>query len=141
MDIIAYTDGGARKDGRGAWAAILVAVNDKGKIVKRTEISAGVHETTNNLMELEAIYQAVSRIKQACRLKIVTDSQNAISWIEGSFKTRKAHIRLAVEKIKHAAEKLGVELEFEHIAGHSGIELNEYADQLCCRAIEELKVA
>ncbi len=86
--VIIYTDGACDPNpGIGGWAAILIHP-DTGK---KTEISGGEKESTNNRMELTAVIEALSRLKSPCIITLVTDSEyvkNAFTqkWLDGWIK-------------------------------------------------------
>ena len=78
-----YTDGACSGNpGPGGWAAILI-FNSTEK-----EISGGDPETTNNRMELTAVTEALSILKEPCEVDIFTDSTYVASafmngWVYG----------------------------------------------------------
>lgn len=70
--VIIYTDGACDPNpGTGGWAAILIHP-DSGK---KVEISGGEKNSTNNRMELTAVIEALSRLKEPCTVRLVTDSE------------------------------------------------------------------
>lgn len=65
-----YTDGSCRKNpGPGGWGAIL----RYGKTER--ELSGGEAETTNNRMELMAVIEGLSALKERCEVELCTDSK------------------------------------------------------------------
>ena len=65
----AFTDGACRGNpGPGGWGAVLRA----GGRVK--ELSGGEAMTTNNRMELKAAIEALTALKEPCRVDLYTDS-------------------------------------------------------------------
>lgn len=62
--------------GRGGWAAIL----RYGEHHK--EISGHEPQTTNNRMELTAAIQALSALREACEVEVVTDSEYVKNGVE-----------------------------------------------------------
>ena len=65
-----YTDGAcAVNPGPGGWAAILRYKGSE-KVVSGFE-----RQTTNNRMEMKAVIEALGMLKEACRVKVHTDSQ------------------------------------------------------------------
>lgn len=87
QEVIIYTDGSCRfNPGPGGWGAILIAQGKKGPVEKR--MSGCKAETTNNEMELTAVKEALSALKQPCRVTLYSDSSyvvNSISkgWLAG----------------------------------------------------------
>lgn len=77
-----YTDGACSGNpGAGGYCAILI-YNGIEKIV-----SGGEDETTNNRMELKAVIEGLSALKEPCKVNLYSDSQyviNAINekWLE-----------------------------------------------------------
>ena len=72
-----YTDGACSGNpGPGGWAAIL----EYGKF--RRDISGGEHETTNNRMELTGVIQALSLLREACRVELYSDSRYVIDSLQ-----------------------------------------------------------
>ena len=80
-----YTDGACDPNpGTGGWAAILIDVSTGA----RKEISGGQRDTTNNRMELQAVIEALTALKEPATAMIVTDSEyvkNAFTqnWLKG----------------------------------------------------------
>ena len=72
-----YTDGACSGNpGPGGWGAIL-----RYGTAER-ELSGGERETTNNRMELTAVIQALSALKEPCDVTIYSDSKYVIDAIE-----------------------------------------------------------
>ena len=71
-----YTDGACRGNpGPGGYACILV-YGENEKVV-----SGGEKETTNNRMELSAVIEGLSALKEPCEITIVSDSKYVVSAI------------------------------------------------------------
>ena len=72
-----YTDGACSGNpGPGGWGAIL-AYNGVEK-----ELSGGEAETTNNRMELTAVIEALSALKEPCYVELYSDSRYVIDALE-----------------------------------------------------------
>ena len=72
--VIVYTDGSYRGNtGRGGWAAILQTHNDD------LIISGTVDGTTNNQMEMYALYRALCHITEPADVTIYSDSQYVLN--------------------------------------------------------------
>ena len=82
-----YTDGACSGNpGPGGWGAILMCGEHK------REISGGEANTTNNRMELMAVIQALSMLKEPCIVDLWSDSQYVINGLgKGWAKEWKAH--------------------------------------------------
>ncbi len=126
-----YTDGSALGNpGPGAFAAILVS----GK--HRKEICQGFQLTTNNRMELLAVIEALSQIKQENEtVEVYSDSKYVIDavkkgWVfnwekKGFLKKKNPDLWKRFLKVyrKHKVEMIWVK-------GHAGHAMNERCDQL-----------
>ena len=81
--VIIYTDGACSGNpGPGGWAAILMYKD------KQKEISGGMKNTTNNVMELTAVIEALKILKRPCKVNIYSDSAYVVNaflqhWIDG----------------------------------------------------------
>ena len=72
-----FTDGACSGNpGPGGWGAIL-----RYGTVER-ELSGGERETTNNRMELTAVIQALTALKEPCDVTIYSDSKYVIDAVE-----------------------------------------------------------
>lgn len=101
--------------------------------------AAGSHpRTTNNLMELRAVYELLSAAPRHVPLVIQTDSSYVINvftqWIEGWVRSgwrtsakRDVANRRSIEMIAALLDHRDV--EWVHVKGHSGHVENELADQ------------
>lgn len=130
-----YTDGACSGNpGKGGWGAVLVY----GKAEK--ELCGGAAETTNNRMELTAVIEALSALKEPCEVTLTTDSKyvcDAInkkwvySWKNNGWKKADKKPALNVdlwEKLLHLLEKHKV--KFVWVKGHNGHSYNERCDTL-----------
>ena len=72
-----YTDGACSGNpGPGGWGAILIYGTHK------RELSGGEPDTTNNRMELTAVIQALSLLKEPCAVELWSDSKYVIDGLE-----------------------------------------------------------
>lgn len=139
-----FTDGAcAGNPGPGGWAAILREV----RTGKEIELSGATLKTTNNQMEMQAVIEALKRLKKPCRVRLVTDSQYVAkglsewlpAWQAKNWKTaggspvknRDLWETLAELKSPH-------QLECVWVRGHTGHPENERCDELAREAIEAL---
>lgn len=138
-----YTDGACSGNpGKGGWGAVLV-YKDKEK-----EISGGEAQTTNNRMELTAVIEALSALKDPCEVTLTTDSKyvcDAInkgwvfSWKNNNWKKADKKPALNVdlwEKLLSLLEKHKV--EFVWVKGHNGHKYNERCDALAVSYYQNL---
>ncbi len=143
--VIIHTDGACKGNpGPGGWGAILQAAG------KTKEMSGGEPLTTNNRMELTAAIMALEALTRPCKVELHTDSKYVMdgitSWIHGwkargwktadkkPVKNDDLWKRLDAARARH-------DVKWHWVKGHAGHELNERADQLANRGIEEMKAA
>ena len=75
--VTVYTDGACSGNpGPGGWGAILMY----GKF--KREMSGGAPSTTNNRMELTGVIEALSALKEPCRVELYSDSKYVIDALE-----------------------------------------------------------
>ena len=142
-EIIIYTDGACSGNpGPGGWGAILkYKENEK-------EISGGKKNTTNNVMEMTAVIEALKLLKFPCSVKVYSDSAYVINafnngWI---YNWKKNNWRTADKnpvKNKELWEELYTftnihKIEFIKVKGHSDNEFNNRCDELARSAITNL---
>ena len=125
---IAYTDG-ACSGNPGPAGSGVVLVSPKGKMYEGFEY---LGEATNNVAELMAILRAVEWFPPpASGIVVHTDSQYAIGVLQKGWRP-KVNQEL-VARTKRAVETRGARLVY--VPGHSGVPLNERADELAREAI------
>lgn len=142
-EVTIYTDGACSGNpGSGGWGAILMYKETK------KEISGGQKSTTNNVMELTAVIEALKLLKYPCKVNLYSDSAyvvNAflqkwiINWQKNNWKT--------VDKKDVKNKELWQELldltnthsvKFIKVKGHADNEFNNRCDELARNAIKEL---
>lgn len=139
-NVTIYTDGACSGNpGPGGWGAILMF----GENTK--EISGGKKDTTNNVMELTAVIEALKLLKRPCNVDLYSDSAYVVNaflqnWIWGWIK--KGWINSNKEEVKN--KELWQELvnltkvhnvTFHKVKGHSDNEFNNRCDELARKAI------
>lgn len=142
-EVIIYTDGACSGNpGPGGWGSILMYQDNK------KEISGGCNNTTNNIMELTAVVQALKLLKYKCKVKIYSDSAYVVNafnqkWIYGWMK--KGWVNASKEPVKNKEiwQELyeltkSHEVEFIKVKGHSDNEYNNRCDELARKAILNL---
>ena len=135
-----FTDGACRGNpGKGGWGAIIKYGNHK------KEIKGFCSDTTNNLMELMGVIQALKALNRPCEIIITTDStyvKNGITewihkWKNNGWKTAS---KKAVKNKNHwqilDKETQKHSIQWEWVKGHSGHPENERADELSNEAID-----
>lgn len=123
-----YTDGSCRANGNGGIGVVWLK-NDK----KIFEYSKGFKNTTNNQMELKAIYVALKSIsKPIDSLEIITDSEYCIGVITKPWNPKK-NIELIAKIKKQLIETqklVNDPIKWTHTKGHSDSLWNNYCDKL-----------
>ena len=130
--IILHCDGSCiGNPGRGGWAVCLIENENDIEFY----LSGNEKMTTNNRMELTAIIEAISSIKEGSECKIYTDSQLCINCATGKWK-RKANLDLWKKYDLTSSNK---KISFIHVKGHSGDKYNEIVDKLARQEARKLK--
>ena len=143
--VVIYTDGACSPNpGTGGWGAVLISQKHQ----QRKELSGAEADTTNNRMELTAAVEALSALKQPCRVELYTDSsylRNAFEqkWLQNwQLKNWRTSGGKAVLN-RDLWEKL-LKLDQLHqvswhwVKAHAGDPENERADALAVAARKEL---
>ena len=142
-EITVYTDGACSGNpGPGGWGAILMYKDNK------KEISGGKKDTTNNVMELTAVIEALKLLKYPCKVNLYSDSAYVVNafvqkWIFGWQKNNWKTADKKDVKNKELWQEL-VRLTKIHnvtfikVKGHADNEYNNRCDELARKAIKEL---
>lgn len=138
-----YTDGACRGNpGKGGWGAILVYGD------KKKELCGGAPQTTNNRMELTAAIEALSALKEPCRVVLTSDSRYlvdgitkgwAASWKKNGWKKSDKSKALNPdlwEKLLELTETH--KIEWIWVKGHAGHPYNERCDELATSFADSL---
>ena len=130
--MIIYTDGSciSNPNGPGGWAICIL--EDTNYFC----MSGNEKNTTNNRMELKAILEALSCIKESSQATIYTDSQLCINCATGKWK-RKANLDLWEDYDKLSKNK---NIKFEWVKGHSGDRFNEIVDKMAYEEAKSVKI-
>ena len=138
-----FTDGACSGNpGPGGWGAILIHGATK------KELCGGEPGTTNNRMELMAAIQALEALTKPCRVELHTDSRYVMDgisqWIHGwkarGWKTAaKAPVKNEDLWRRLDAARLRHEVDWRWVKGHNGHELNERADALARKGLQEAR--
>jgi ribonuclease HI len=129
--LVAYTDG-ACSGNPGPAGVGVVLLDSAGKV--SVELSEYLGQATNNVAELTAIQRAIEGAPAPeTPLLIHTDSQYAIGVLTKGWKA-KANTALVAEIRSLLATRPRAKLIY--VPGHSGVPLNERADQLAREAVE-----
>ena len=142
-NVVIFTDGACSGNpGPGGWGAILtMGAHEK-------EICGGEAATTNNRMEMMAAIQALETLNKPCKVELHTDSQylrNGVTqWIH-AWKARgwKTADRKPVKNEdlwkRLDAARLRHEVDWRWVKGHAGHPMNERADALARKGLEQAR--
>ena len=141
--VIIYTDGACSgNQGPGGWGAILMYKGAK------IEISGGMKNTTNNIMEITAVVEALKCLKIESDVEVYSDSAYTVNafkqgwiynWMKNGWKTANK------EPVKN--KELWQELyaltkkhkvEFIKVKGHADNEFNNRCDEMAREAIQNV---
>lgn len=121
MQVIVYTDGSCVPNpGKGGWGYVALYNDTEFQDSGKSEYS------TNNIMELTAVIEALKCFSECKNFIIRSDSQYVIGCATGIFKIKK-NIELWEEYKKLASNK---NIKFEKVKGHGDDYYNNIADKL-----------
>ena len=128
--------------GPGGWGAILMHGEHK------KEISGGQKETTNNIMELTAVIQALRLLKYPCHVQVYSDSAYVVNaflqgwiynWMKKGWKTADGSPVKNQELWKELYDFTTKHtINFHKVKGHSDNAYNNRCDELARNAILNL---
>lgn len=141
--VIIYTDGACSGNpGPGGWGSILMMGEN------RKEISGGKKDTTNNVMELTAVIEALKLLKRPCKVDLYSDSAYVVNaflqkWILGWIKNGWKNSSKEEVKNKELWQELFSltkihDVTFHKVKGHADNEYNNRCDELARNAIKNL---
>lgn len=148
-DIHVYTDGACSPNpGIGGWGAVFVnEVNGK-----TIEISGAVEKSTNNIMELTAVVNALEFLLRRTGpqfVRVYSDSKYLLNGITGWIHNWKKNCWVASNGDPVKNRDLWMRLDelrtehkivvFEYVPAHNGYKYNEIADDLAVAARRRLK--
>lgn len=118
-----YTDGACSGNpGPGGWAFIILKDGEEVEAA-----SGGEHATTNNRMEMMALYQALKRVGNTRKkLTVISDSQYVIKSMQGLFAKKKNQDLWALIDVIASQH----DIEYKWVRGHTGDPHNEKCDSL-----------
>ncbi len=138
-----YGDGACRGNRGGGGGGAILIYGDKKK-----EMSGGEKETTNNRMELTAAIEALSALKEPCRVTMTSDSQYlingitkgwAVSWRKNGWRKSDKSPALNPDLWQKLLDLLDKhDVEFVWVKGHAGHPYNERCDELATAFADSL---
>ena len=142
-----YTDGGCSGNpGPGGWAFLLRHPSTG----KEMENSGAEANTTNNRMELQAVIEGLSALKQPTKVELFTDSvyvgkgmsEWLTKWKSNGWKRRegKKLVPIKNEELWRMLDELlqTHRVNYHRVAGHSGHVENDRVDELAVAAYQHL---
>ena len=137
-----YTDGACKGNpGPGGWGALLTWGDTE------KELFGGELATTNNRMEMMAVIEGLSALKQPCSITLYIDSQYVLKgmteWLKG-WKSR-GWLTASKEPVKNVdlwqrldalVNTAGHKIDWRWVKGHAGHPGNERADALANRGVD-----
>ncbi len=138
-----YTDGACSGNpGPGGWGAVLMYKDNK------KEISGSKQDTTNNVMELTAVVEALKLLKFPCEVQLYSDSAYVVNafdkgwiynWVKNNWKTadKKPVKNQELWQELYALTKTH-NVEFIKVKGHADNEYNNRCDELATGAIKNV---
>ena len=142
-EITIYTDGACSGNpGPGGWAAILMYKD------KQKEISGGMKNTTNNVMELTAALEGRKSLKYPSEVEVYSDSAYVVNaflqgwiynWVKKGWKTSGKEPVKNKEIWQELYDLTKIhKVNFIKVKGHSDNKYNNRCDELARKAIKEL---
>ncbi len=141
--ITIYTDGACSGNpGPGGWAAVLLFNGNK------KEISGGLKDTTNNVMEITAVLEGLKALKFPCEVQLFSDSAYVVNtfeqgwiynWMKKGWKTASGGPVKNKELWQKLYELTQIhKVTFNKVKGHADVEYNNRCDELARNAIKNL---
>lgn len=139
-----YTDGACSGNpGPGGWGAILMYNGNK------KELSGSSNDTTNNIMEITAVLEALKTLKFPVEVDLYSDSAYVVNcfnqgwiynWLKKGWKTASGE----PVKNKELWEELYSltqthKVTFHKVKGHADNEFNNRCDELARNAIDSVR--
>jgi ribonuclease HI len=140
-----YTDGACRGNGKavniGAYGIVLMF----GETIK--EVKKAFSDTTNNIMELTSVVDALTMLKEPCDVTIYSDSAYVVNgleqkwlygWMKNNWKTstgkpvKNQELWMALSKLLDHHK-----VKFVKVKGHSDNQWNNRCDELANMAMDE----
>ena len=130
-----YTDGACSGNpGPGGWASVLIYNGNE------KEISGGMKDTTNNIMEITAVIEGLKALKFPCEVDLYSDSAYVVntflqgwiySWMKNNWKTASGAPVKNQELWQELYNLTKVhKVNFNKVKGHADNKYNNRCDEL-----------
>lgn len=140
VKVVIYTDGACRGNpGPGGWGVVL-------RYQGNLKTLKGFHpETTNNRMELTAVIEGLKTLTRPCNIELNTDSKYVMqgitewlaNWKRNGWKTAAKKSVKNIDLWQQLDDEVARhKIDWNWVKGHTGVEDNEFADQLANAAID-----
>lgn len=149
MKLELWTDGSGTASGPIGWAYVLRAVNDAGLVLQEHTAGGFASSGTNNRAELMGVLDGLRALKRPAIATVFTDSEYVSKaftegylerWLHNGFRKSDGGEAANADLWERIAEAAAPHrLTFEHVPGHTGIELNERCDRLAGAARKVVK--
>ena len=137
-----YTDGACSGNpGPGGWGAVLI-YNGTEK-----ELSGSLDETTNNVMEITAVLEALKALREPCEVELYSDSAYVVNsflqgwiynWIKNGWRTANKEPVKNKELWEELYELTKTHnVTFHKVKGHADNAYNNRCDELATGAIKK----
>lgn len=115
MNLIIYTDGGARGNPGPAAIGVVIYEND----TMLTQFGKKIGETTNNVAEYQAVIEALRYVKNhkmnVTEISFFLDSKLVVSQLNGVFKVKQEHLRAMINTIRVLEKEVGERITYTHV--------------------------
>lgn len=127
------------KNGEGGFIPKNISIEIDQKFMKsefgvtETEISNPTMEIAACCYSLKSMVENLDKLQDIKLIKSYADYEGVQFWLNGSWRITKPYIRKIVDLIRvyeETLKKVGINIEYIHVDGHSGIYGNEMADKL-----------
>lgn len=124
MNILIYTDGGAKGNPGPAAIGIVAYADALQKASELFRYREDIGKATNNEAEYRAIIKALEllpekikqeKMPQPERVEFYSDSMLVVKQLNGEYKIKKAHIRELIFAVRAAEAEIGVPITYHYI--------------------------
>ena len=151
MKIVAYTDGSFMQGTKGEQITgfgVVTLIDDDEFPILGTSTDKNLLESRNVSGELLGVIELIKMVKEGCldsngvpnyndvELHIYYDYEGVEKWITGEWRAKKALTQHYRDEVRSALND-GLKVNWHKVRAHTGIALNERADALAKKAIQD----